>query len=100
MDNELKRLHAIIHGRVQGVSFRYDTTLKANELHIVGWVQNLGDGSVEVVAEGTQEALEQFESWLYEGSPHAKVEEITITWEEATVEFDDFRTVYYRDLED
>lgn len=97
MENELKRLHAIVHGQVQGVSFRYYATLKANELHIVGWVRNLSDGSVEVVAEGTGDALEQFENWLHEGSPHATVEEIYITWEEARVEFDAFKTLYFRD---
>ena len=96
MENELKRFHAIVHGRVQGVSFRYYTTLKANELHIVGWVRNCQDGTVEVVAEGTQVALEQLESWLHEGSPHAKVEAIYITWEEAIVEFSEFKTVYFR----
>ncbi len=97
MADELKRLQAIVHGRVQGVSYRYYTTLKADELAIVGWVRNRNDGTVEVLAEGTEDALEQFEAWLHEGSPHSRVEEIYVTREEATGEFSQFRTVYFQD---
>lgn len=96
MSNEMKRLHAIIHGRVQGVSFRYYTTQKANSLDIVGWVHNRSDGTVEVTAEGTEGDLDTLERWLHEGSPHAKVEEIYITWDDATGEFSEFRTVYMK----
>jgi len=98
MSDEIKRLHAIVHGRVQGVSFRYYTTRKANELDIVGWVHNRKDGTVEVTAEGTQDKLEILEKWLHEGSPHAKVEEIYITWDDATGIFTDFQTIYFTDF--
>lgn len=94
MTNDSKRLHAIIHGRVQGVSFRYYTTLKARELGITGWVLNRSDGKVELIAEGTSEALEQLESWLHEGSPAANVTRVESTFGEATGEFADFKTVY------
>lgn len=98
MSNEIKRLHAIVSGRVQGVSFRYYTTLKATELALVGWVHNRNDGKVEVVAEGNQTALEALETWLHEGSPHAKVETVEAAWGDATGEFETFETVYFRDF--
>ena len=46
------RLEAIVKGRVQGVGFRYHVTQHAREKDITGYVRNLWDGSVEVVAEG------------------------------------------------
>jgi len=95
MSEEQKRLHAIVHGIVQGVSFRYYTVKKAREIGLTGWVQNLNDGTVEVTAEGTQSQLEILEKWLHTGSPDAQVEEIYIDWEYATGEFSEFRTKYY-----
>lgn len=95
MSEEQKRLHAIVHGIVQGVSFRYYTTKKARELGLTGWVQNLDDGSVETTAEGTRSQLETLEKWLYSGPPDAKVEAIYVDWEEATGEFSAFRTKYH-----
>ena len=99
MSDTIQRFHAIVHGRVQGVSFRYYATVKANELDVVGWVRNCSDGTVEVLAEGAEDALEQFEAWLHEGSPHARVEEIYVTREDATGEFSEFRTMYFRDTD-
>ena len=46
------RLHAFIQGRVQGVGFRYYVMQAAQDYHLTGWVRNLYDGRVEVVAEG------------------------------------------------
>lgn len=97
MSDDTKQLHAIVSGRVQGVSFRYYTTLKARELGIVGWVLNRQDGTVELIAEGTQSALESLEAWLHEGSPSAKVDSVDLTWDTATDEFSEFKTVYFRD---
>ena len=48
------RLHVIVEGRVQGVSFRYYTALTARRYNLTGWVRNLPDGTVETVAEGEQ----------------------------------------------
>ncbi len=97
MTEDTKRLHAVISGRVQGVSFRYYTTRKARELDIVGWVYNRRDGKVELMAEGSPSALDKLEAWLHEGSPSAKVDNVAVTWDTATGEFSDFKTVYYRD---
>ena len=95
MSDDKKRLHAIVHGIVQGVSFRYYTVKKAQEIGLTGWVQNLYDGTVEVMAEGTESQLQILEKWLYSGSPDARVDAIDASWEEASGEFSEFRTKYY-----
>lgn len=85
-----ERLHATVHGRVQGVSFRYNTVLKANEFGVRGWVRNRADGSVEVVAEGSRPALERLLAWLHEGSLGARVTDVEASWWAATGEFGNF----------
>ncbi len=96
MGEAQQRLHAIISGRVQGVSFRHYTTLKANELGITGWVMNRQDGRVEVSAEGSRETLQALLDFLHEGSPHARVETVEAQWLEASGEFSDFGARYSR----
>ncbi len=85
-----KQLHAIIHGRVQGVSFRYYTRLMAQQLKLVGWVRNQPDGTVEVVAVGDQVTLNEFVQFLRTGSPAAHVTAVDIEWQTATDSFDSF----------
>jgi acylphosphatase len=68
-----KTLHARIEGVVQGVGFRYSTVHQARRLGLNGYVRNLWDGSVEVVAEGPVEQLRRLESWLRRGPPGAVV---------------------------
>lgn len=85
-----ERLRATIHGRVQGVSFRFNTVLKANEVGARGWVRNRADGSVEVVAEGTRPALERLLAWLHQGSLGSRVTEVESSWWAATGEFESF----------
>ena len=61
MDNELSiRRRVIFHGRVQGVGFRYTTASIARRHPVVGYVRNLRDGSVELVAEAEPAVLDQF----------------------------------------
>lgn len=84
---DVKRIEAIVNGRVQGVSFRYYTQQAANELHLTGWVVNRRDGSVQTVAEGPEDTLTHFVAFLYRGSPMARVNNVTVTWAEATGEF-------------
>lgn len=85
------RLEATVHGRVQGVSFRYYTLLEAQRLRLQGWVANQPDGSVRTVAEGPREALEDFLSFLRRGSPAAYVDSVDTSWAPATGTFTDFR---------
>ena len=70
----MKSRHWCVFGRVQGVSFRAHARDRALALGLRGYVRNLGDGSVEVVAWGADVALEQFSRWLRVGPPAAKVD--------------------------
>ena len=85
------RLHARVAGRVQGVFFRAFTEREAHRLGLTGWVRNLPDGRVEVVAEGPRAQLEQLAQWLWQGSPYSRVEAVNVEWFPFTGEFDDFR---------
>jgi acylphosphatase len=85
------RLHAVVHGRVQGVSFRYYAIQAANRLGVTGWVANRWDGTVETVAEGPRQSLDDFLAFLHRGSPYAFVEKVDANWQAPTGEFKDFR---------
>lgn len=65
-----------VHGRVQGVGFRWSTTRTARDLGIGGTVRNRSDGTVEVHAEGPPRALRELEGWLREGPRAARVERV------------------------
>jgi len=81
------RLHAIVHGRVQAVGYRYFVVDEAQLLRLTGWVRNLPDGSVEALAEGPVSALELLLAALERGPRNARVSEVATTWEKATGEF-------------
>ena len=84
------RLQALIQGRVQGVCYRWSARDEAESLGAVGWVRNLPDGKVELVAEGSREALEKLISWCYAGPPAARVSDVKLDWLEPTGEFSEF----------
>lgn len=85
------RLDATVTGHVQGVSFRYYTQRQAQRLGLVGWVANQPDGSVKVVAEGPESAIDAFVSFLHSGSPHAAVDRVVADRAPASGEFSAFR---------
>ena len=89
-----KRLEAIVTGYVQGVSFRYYTQQEARRLGLTGWVANSIDGSVRVVAEGSQNKLGEFSNFLLTGSPHARVDHVQADWLDATGEYSNFTVRY------
>ena len=66
-----------IVGKVQGVYFRHSTRVEAERLEIAGYAQNLPDGSVEVLAHGTTEAVEELSRWLHRGPKGARVDDVT-----------------------
>ena len=66
----------LVSGLVQGVFFRASTGARARELGLTGYVKNLADGRVEVVACGTPDSLAALEAWLHEGPPAARVEAV------------------------
>ncbi|MCK6265055.1 acylphosphatase [Vibrio sp. ZSDE26] len=65
-----------VSGTVQGVGFRYFTTMKANELGLLGYVKNLSNGDVEVLASGDKREMEAFECWLEKGPRLANVSKL------------------------
>ncbi len=88
MDNV--RLNAIVKGYVQGVGYRFFAVRKAKEYGLKGWVKNLNDGNVQVVAEGERSILEEFIKDLKIGPYSANVTDIDIKWEKYTGEFKNF----------
>lgn len=73
-------LKIVVTGKVQGVSFRAFTHRTAVELGLTGYVQNLPDGSVEIVAEGTRSALKKLLAQSRCGPPQAKVAYAAANW--------------------
>lgn len=86
----MERLHAIVHGRVQGVNFRTSTQHEAERLQLKGWVRNKPEGTVEIIAEGERDRLEKLLDFLRDGPSVADVDAINTTWQDATDDFDGF----------
>ena len=63
-----------VTGRVQGVCFRAGTSAEARRLGLTGHARNLPDGSVEVLACGSEEAIDALARWLAAGPPLARVD--------------------------
>jgi acylphosphatase len=78
------RLDATVHGRVQGVGFRYFVLREAMGLGLSGWVANTADGSVRCVAEGPHDQLERLLVRLHEGPAAAIVDRVSAAWMPAT----------------
>ena len=74
------QLHAVVRGWVQGVGFRDFTQRKAKSLGLSGWVRNTPGGEVEVLAEGSRDALEALAETLAEAFPGASVSAVELTW--------------------
>jgi acylphosphatase len=66
----------LVHGRVQGVGYRYFVQREADALGVTGFVRNLPDGSVEVVAEGADRVMDTLEARLREGPSFARVSSV------------------------
>ncbi len=85
-------LRALVRGLVQGVGFRVFVQRRGRELGLRGLARNLGDGrTVEVRAEGARPALEALVASLRIGPPGAHVEEVDVSWSEATGAYEGFR---------
>jgi len=79
----------MVSGTVQGVFFRHNTMLTATDLGLTGWVQNLVDGRVELVACGDENQLDKLESWLWKGPEKAHVHDVKVS-DEPLQQFSDF----------
>ena len=76
------QIHAFVSGYVQGVNFRYYTAHQAKAIGLHGFVKNLMDGKVEVVAQGSREQLERMVEWLNHGPASASVGDVQVEWSE------------------
>ncbi|MEO7205879.1 MAG: acylphosphatase [Steroidobacteraceae bacterium] len=74
MDEVVRRF--LMTGKVQGVFFRHSARLEAKRLNIRGLARNLPDGSVEVLAQGSQPAVQAMHEWLKRGPTYARVEAV------------------------
>jgi acylphosphatase len=86
----IKRAHIYISGSVQGVWFRATAQGVAIDGNLTGWVRNLRDGRVEMVAEGAENNLEELIRWCSVGPPDAEVTDVAVTWSDPTHEFSAF----------
>ena len=86
-----KRLTVLASGRVQGVGFRAFVRRHALDLNLSGYAENLGDGRVEVVAEGFKDNIELLLVKIRMGPAHAHVRDLELSWGEVTG-LDDFYT--------
>lgn len=74
----MRRVRAIITGRVQGVSYRASAAHEARRLGLTGWVRNRADGTVELEAEGSDDQVAALLAWCGRGPPAARVERVAV----------------------
>lgn len=86
----MMEMYCVVNGKVQNVAYRAYVQDAATELGLCGWVQNLPDGTVAVIAQGSPDVLKEFVEYLHEGSLMAQVESVSIDWRTSKRELDDF----------
>ena len=91
---EPARIHVQVRGVVQGVGFRYFVLRAARAAGLTGFVKNLHDGGVEILAEGPRERLERLARDVSEGPGRGLVQDVQITWTESTGEFSSFEVSF------
>jgi acylphosphatase len=85
------RVHIWVKGRVQGVGFRAHVEYEARQIGgLTGWVRNVGDDTVEAVAEGEQSKVDRFIEKLKQGPRMSRVDDAKVEWEDVTGEFREF----------
>ena len=89
-----KRIHIFVTGRVQGVFFRQSTRVMALKNNVNGWVRNLDDGRVEIVAEGEKQNIESLINWCKTGPANSRIDEFELSEENYIDEFENFEVRY------
>ena len=89
-----KRIHIFVTGRVQGVFFRQSTRVMAIKNNVNGWVRNLDDGRVEIVAEGETQNIDNLTNWCKTGPANSRVDEFELSNEDPISEFENFEVKY------
>lgn len=90
-----KRVHVLYSGRVQGVGFRVTAEELACRLGVVGWIKNLRDGRVELIAESQETVLKQFLEAIRTSAMKNFIRQVESSWSDASDTFDDFTIRYY-----
>lgn len=88
------QLHAVFYGRVQGVGFRWTVVDYAFQHKLTGTAKNLPDGTVEVFAQGSKEALEAFLESIQSDPGIARIERVASEYQKLTTPFNDFKIIY------
>lgn len=90
----MQEIHCIVSGRVQMVLYRDFAQRKARGLGLAGYVKNLPEGTVEVMAQGEHEALESLVAQLQRGPMFSRVDDVHVVWHEPRERFEGFRIVH------
>ena len=90
----MQRIHLIVHGFVQGVFFRTNAVKKAQDSDLRGYAKNLSDGTVEVVAEGPQDKLEELIEFCKNSPGASEVSKVDVKFEKPKNEFSSFGVKY------
>ena len=88
------QVHVFYSGQVQGVGFRLTAEETAREFGVVGWVKNLRDGRVELVAEAEEQGLKTFLEKIRRGPMRNFIKQVELSWSEAGNTFDEFEIRY------
>jgi acylphosphatase len=70
--------HLVVHGRVQGVGFRYSVLAQASRAGVSGWVRNRRDGTVEAMLAGPSDKVGEVITWAHQGPPGSQVSGVTV----------------------
>lgn len=86
----IRSLQCLITGKVQGVMFRSWAHDQAASLNVKGWVRNLADGKVEILAQGDETSVKEYQARLLSGSPLARVDSLECKWIDYDKEYPEF----------
>lgn len=84
------QVHVHIFGDVTGVGYRSWAKRMAEQLGVTGWVQNVGDGRVEILGQGTKASLEEFVSRCHLGPEVAWVQQVDVVWQDVKEDMMEF----------
>ena len=87
--DDIKTMHLVVSGKVQGVFFRASCVDAARKSGISGWVRNMPDGRVEIIASGTHTHIDEFVKWCGHGPSGARVDDLQVE-EKAFQSFENF----------
>ena len=90
----MKQVKLTVSGKVQGVFFRYHTRQQALKLGLRGYVRNLVNGDVEIIAQGDSPQVDRLIKWAKSGSPQSKVNNLKLEIMSNEDEFEDFAIRY------